>query len=76
MVVGGFSAIGGAFADIGIPHDSVLRYETALKADKFLLILHGTYDEAQKAKNILLQNNSEIANTHETSIDENKLSFS
>src|SRR5450830_71108 len=76
LVVGGFSAIGAAFAGIGIPHDSILRYETALKANKFVLILHGTQEEAQKAKNILLQNNAEIANTHEAAIDEKELSYS
>ncbi len=76
LVVGGFSAIGAAFAGIGTPHDSVLCYETALKANKFLLIFHGTHDEAQKAKNILLQNNAELTDTHKASIDEYEVSYS
>jgi len=50
VVVGGASAIGGALAGIGIPKDSVLNYETQLKADKFVLVCHGTADEMQKAK--------------------------
>jgi len=33
VVVGGVSALGGALMSIGIPKDSVLRYETALKAN-------------------------------------------
>ncbi len=52
-VVGGLSALGGALASLGIPKDSVLRYETALKADKFLLIAHGTADEVARAKSII-----------------------
>jgi hypothetical protein len=38
---------------MGIPKDSILKYETALKADKFVLIAHGTCDEITKAKDIL-----------------------
>ena len=34
---------------IEIPEDSVLRYETALKANKFILIVHGTVKEVEKA---------------------------
>ena len=45
---GGASALVGALSSIGIPEDSVVRYETALKADKFLLILDA--DEAQVAR--------------------------
>src|ERR1700689_2950816 len=40
-VVGGLSAIGAGLYSIGIPKDSILRYEVALKAAKFLLIAHG-----------------------------------
>lgn len=65
VVTGGLTAIGGALASIGIPKDSVIRYETALKADKFLLIVHGTLQEVEKAKSILLENKAEEANVHE-----------
>src|SRR6204780_199562 len=41
VVVGGLSAVGAGLYSIGIPKDSVLRYETALKTDKFLLVAHG-----------------------------------
>ena len=63
-VVGGISALGGALASIGIPEDSILQYETALKANKFILIVNGTVDEVEKAKNILSQNKAEEANVH------------
>ena len=53
VVVGGFSALGGALASIGIPNNSVVEYETELKNDKLLLIVHGTPDEVEQAKGVL-----------------------
>ena len=35
VMVGGLSALGAALYSIGIPKDSVIQYETALKADAF-----------------------------------------
>lgn len=52
-MVGGLSALGAALVGIGIPKDSVLQYETALKADKFLLVAHGTQDEVARAREVL-----------------------
>ena len=53
VVVGGLSALAAALFSIGMPHDSIVKYETALKSDKFLVIAHGTADEVAKAKSIL-----------------------
>jgi Protein of unknown function (DUF3341) len=53
VVVGGLSVLGAALYSAGIPKDSILKYETAIKADKFLVVVHGTADEAAKAKEIL-----------------------
>ena len=53
VVVGGLSALGAGLYSIGIPKDSIVQYEAALKSDKFLVIAHGTADEAAKAKSIL-----------------------
>ena len=52
-VVGGVSALGAGLMSIGIPKDSVLKYEVALKTDKFLLVVHGTEDAVANAKNII-----------------------
>jgi hypothetical protein len=38
---------------MGIPKDSILQYETALKTDKFLLMVHGTAREVETARSIL-----------------------
>ncbi len=64
VLTGGLTALGGALASIGIPKDSVLRYETALKANKFLLVIHGSPQEVEKARAILLQNKAEEASMH------------
>ena len=53
VVVGGLSALGAALYSIGIPKDSVILYETALKSDKFLVIAHGTADDVARAKSII-----------------------
>jgi uncharacterized membrane protein len=52
-VFGGLSAIGGALASLGIPRDTILKYETELKAGKFLLVVHGTAADVIQAKDIL-----------------------
>ena len=62
IVVGGASAIGAALTSIGIPKDSVLQYETAIQADGFLVMAHGTPAEMARAKTIL-------ATTSPTSLD-------
>jgi len=49
-VVGGVSALGAGLFSIGIPKNSVLKYETAIKGGKYLVIAHGTADEVAKAK--------------------------
>jgi uncharacterized membrane protein len=52
-VTGGMSALGAGLFSIGIPKDSIIAYETAIKSDKFLVVVHGTPDEVRKAKEIL-----------------------
>ena len=53
VVVGGVSALGAGLVSIGIPKDSVIKYEAALKTDKFLLIVHGSPDAVYSARFIL-----------------------
>ena len=53
VVVGGLSALGAALYSSGIPKDSVLAYETAIKADGFLVTAHGPAEEMARAKEIL-----------------------
>jgi hypothetical protein len=53
VVVGGLSALGAALYSVGVPKDSVIQYEAALKADHFLVMAHGTAEEMERAKAIL-----------------------
>ena len=64
VVVGGLSAVGAGIYSIGIPKDSVLQYEEALKSDKFLLLAHGTASEVAKARDILQTTNPMEMATH------------
>ena len=73
VVAGGISALGGALSGIGIPRDSVLRYETALKASKFILIVHGTVQEAERARNILMNSRAEESAVHSSLVEQQLL---
>jgi hypothetical protein len=56
------SALGAGLYSIGIPKDSVVKYELALKTDRYLLVVHGTASEVGKAREI-------IQDTHPISVD-------
>jgi hypothetical protein len=63
-VAGGLSAFGAALYSLGIPKDSILEYETALKADRFLLIAHGSAAEVEQARAILATTAPERLDVH------------
>jgi len=64
VVVGGLSALGAGLYSIGIPKNSVVKYESALKSDKFLLLAHGTASEVAKARDILQTTRPVEVNVH------------
>jgi hypothetical protein len=47
-----------------VPKESVLKYETSLKAGKFLLMVHGTPDEVIRAKEILSSSGASETQLH------------
>lgn len=53
VVVGGLSVFGAGLYSIGIPKDSVVNYELAVKTDKYLLVAHGSAAQVDRAKAIL-----------------------
>jgi hypothetical protein len=63
-VVGGVSAVGAGLVSIGIPKDSVLKYDVALKTDKYMLVVHGTPDEVAKAKDVIEGNEHSYYTVH------------
>src|ERR1700679_156422 len=56
-VVGGLSALGAALYSMGIPKNSVIQYETDLKADGFLVMARGSVAEVERAKKLLAASN-------------------
>jgi len=53
VVVGGLSALGAGLYSIGLSKDSIIQYETQIKAGKFVVIAHGSTDEVSKTKGTL-----------------------
>lgn len=49
----GLTALGSALHSMGIPKSSVVNYESALKANKFILVVHGASGEASGASDVL-----------------------
>lgn len=52
-VVGGGAGLLAAMAQLGVPQDQVLKYETALKADKYVLLVHGDSVDVAQASSFL-----------------------
>lgn len=65
---GGVSALVGALSALGLPKDSVLRYETAVKADKFLVIVHGEAEDIRRARDVLTAAGSTDVQAHSGSV--------
>jgi uncharacterized membrane protein len=53
VALGGLSALGAALASIGIPKNSILEYETEVKAGKFMLLVHGNEKDVENARQTL-----------------------
>ncbi len=53
VVVAGVSALGAALYSIGIPKESIIRYEAALKSDHYLIVVHGNLKEVERAHEVL-----------------------
>jgi hypothetical protein len=64
IVVGGVSAIGAGLYSLGIPKNSILQYETALKTGKFVLIAHGSVNDITHTKEILDHTEAEMLEHH------------
>jgi hypothetical protein len=62
VVVGGISAVGAGLVSLGIPKDSVIKYDVALTSDAYLLLFHGSPDAAIKVEKLL-------ANSGHSSLD-------
>jgi len=53
VIASGLSALGAAMMSIGVPESQVIKYETDLQANKFVLMVHGSAEEVAKAHSVL-----------------------
>jgi hypothetical protein len=67
-VVGGLSAVGAGLVSIGIPKDSVVQYELALKTDQYLLVIRDTAAQVEKARDIIATTRPIHSALHSTEI--------
>jgi hypothetical protein len=52
-VGGSLGLLTAGFATMGVPKDGVLKYETEVKAGKFLVVVHGSDDMTRRARAVL-----------------------
>ena len=65
VVVGGLSALGAGLYSMGIPKDSILQYETAIKSGKYVLIANGTDVDTVLARQIIGRTHPEALQDHQ-----------
>lgn len=53
VLVGGVSALGAALTQSGLPNDEVIKFEGALKVDKYVLLVHGSAEEVEHVRSVL-----------------------
>ena len=64
VVTGGVTALGAALMSVGIPKDSVMQYEQHIKAGKFIVIIHGSAKEVERAHSLLESTFAESCEAH------------
>ncbi|MDQ6615748.1 MAG: general stress protein [Actinomycetota bacterium] len=57
-------ALAGALTGVGIPTDGIPKYEADLRADRFLVVAHGTPAEVELARGLLGQTTHERIDHH------------
>jgi len=53
VLVGGVSALGAAMSQFGIHKSDIIKYESALKVDKYVLLVHGDAADLAKVGSVL-----------------------
>jgi hypothetical protein len=67
-VVGGVSAAGAGLLSLGIPKDSVIKYDVALKSDAYLLLFHGGRDTARQVEELLAKSGHVSLDSHHAGV--------
>jgi len=71
VLVGGFSILGAALANIGVPKDAIIKYERSLRADRYVLIMHGSQQEVERGRSIIASSGAVEMDTFESSDEDN-----
>jgi uncharacterized membrane protein len=58
-------ALGGALSSVGIPKEGIPVYEADLRADRFLVIAHGTPEQVETARTLLDQTDHHRLDHHQ-----------
>jgi len=64
--VGGLSAVVAGLVSQGVHRESAIKYETNIKADKFVLVAHGSAEGLERARSILADTGAVSLEKHET----------
>jgi hypothetical protein len=65
VLVGGLSALAAGLVSLGIPKESAVKYEAEIKADKFVLVVHGTPEQLDQARTLLADTSPISMEKHE-----------
>lgn len=60
----GIGALVSGLVALGIPKDEALKYRARIEAGEFLLVVHGTADEVERARQVLQTTNQSGLQTH------------
>jgi uncharacterized membrane protein len=61
---GAGGALVGALTGVGVPRDSAIRYQTAIEAGQFLLMVQGSQDDVGLAESVLRPSEAVSLETH------------
>jgi hypothetical protein len=64
IIAGGAGALAAGLFSIGIPTNSIIDYETVLKQDGFMIMVHGDAEDVLRAKAILSTANATRIDVH------------
>jgi len=64
LLAGGASALTGALMALGLPHNTVLRYDQALKADQFLVTVHAQEQDQARIRQLLGEAGGQDIDSH------------
>lgn len=53
LLVGGIAALGAAIVSLGMPRNATVKYETEVRAERYLVVVHGDTDSVAEAKALL-----------------------